>query len=111
MVALLTAEEREALFARLPTWKPVPGQDAIARGVTFADFNQAWGFLTRVALLAEKADHHPDLRNVWNKVRIVLTTHDAGGLTARDAALAEAIETVLRVTPRAKRPGVTRGAR
>ncbi|CTQ32471.1 4a-hydroxytetrahydrobiopterin dehydratase [Jannaschia rubra] len=65
--------------------------DAIARRFTFANFSQAWGFMSRVALLAEAADHHPDWRNVWNRVDIRLTTHDAGGLTAKDTDLARAI--------------------
>jgi 4a-hydroxytetrahydrobiopterin dehydratase len=65
---------------------------AISKLFTFKDFNQAWGFMCRVALLAEKRDHHPEWRNVWNKVEITLTTHDAGGLSGRDFELATAIE-------------------
>ena len=65
---------------------------AISKSFTFANFNEAWGFMCRVALLAEKADHHPEWRNVWNKVEITLTTHDVGGLSDRDLALAKAIE-------------------
>lgn len=67
----------------------------IARRFTFADFSQAWGFMSRVALLAEAADHHPDWRNVWNRVDIRLTTHDAGGLTDKDTALARAIDDLM----------------
>ena len=62
------------------------------RRFVFADFAEAWGFMTRVALLAEKADHHPEWSNVWNKVDITLSTHDAGGLSARDIELAKAID-------------------
>ena len=60
----------------------------------FADFNQAWGFMSRVALLAESQNHHPEWFNVWNRVEITLSTHDAGGLSARDVKLAQAIEQV-----------------
>ena len=66
--------------------------DAITRGFAFDDFSQAWGFMSRVALLAEAHDHHPEWRNVWNKVDIRLTTHDAGGLTGKDVDLARAID-------------------
>ena len=66
--------------------------EAITRRFRFADFAQAWAFMSRVALLAETADHHPDWRNFWNRVDIRLTTHDAGGLTHKDIALARAID-------------------
>ena len=91
-IAKLSDAERAGLAARLPHWKPVPGRDAIARSFQFADFNAAFGFMTRVALLAEKQDHHPEWFNVWNRVDITLSTHDAGGLSQRDIALAEAID-------------------
>lgn len=68
---------------------------AIRRAFRFRDFSDAWAFMSRVALLAEKADHHPDWRNSWNRVEITLTTHDAGGLTARDTALARAINDLI----------------
>jgi len=67
-------------------------RDAIVRRWTFASFSQAWGFMARVALLAEQQDHHPEWSNVYNRVEIVLTTHDAGGLSARDIKLARAID-------------------
>lgn len=86
--------ERAELATRLPAWKVVAGRDAIARSVRFADFNAAFGFMARVALLAEKQDHHPEWFNVWNRVDITLSTHDAGGLSKRDIALAEAIDEV-----------------
>lgn len=85
------AERAEALDG-LPDWDYDDARDGIRRTFTFADFVEAFGFMTRVALLAEKADHHPEWSNVWNRVEILLTTHDAGGLSARDIELAEAIE-------------------
>jgi 4a-hydroxytetrahydrobiopterin dehydratase len=95
MIAKLTSAERDAAIAALPAWTYDPDRDAITRRFTFADFNQAFGFMTRVALLAEKADHHPEWSNVWNRVDILLTTHDAGGLSKRDVALAGKIEALL----------------
>lgn len=92
MVQKLNAAARAALPATLPDWALVPGQDAIRREFRFEDFVGAWGFMARVALLAQAQDHHPDWRNVWNKVEITLTTHDAGGLSERDVALARAID-------------------
>ncbi len=92
MVEKLSAGERATLSKDLPHWKPVDGRDAIRREWSFRDFNEAWGFMNRVALLAEKQDHHPEWRNVWNKVEIMLSTHDAGGLSARDVKLARAID-------------------
>jgi 4a-hydroxytetrahydrobiopterin dehydratase len=92
MVEKLAAAERAELPNTLPHWKLVTGRDAIRRDWKFSDFSEAWGFMTRVALLAEKHDHHPEWANVWNRVEIVLSTHDAGGLSARDVALARAID-------------------
>jgi 4a-hydroxytetrahydrobiopterin dehydratase len=94
MIAKLTVEEREGALATLDGWSYRADRDAIAKSFTFKDFNAAFGFMTRVALLAEKADHHPEWSNVWNKVEIQLTTHDAKGLSARDTALAKAIDGV-----------------
>jgi 4a-hydroxytetrahydrobiopterin dehydratase len=85
----------EGAVAELPAWQVVAGQPAIRRQFTFADFNAAFGFMTRVAILAEKADHHPEWSNVYNRVEITLTTHDAGGVTAKDTALAAAIDALL----------------
>ncbi len=90
----LTAAARDALLAAHPGWTLRADGLAIARTFKFADFNEAFGFMTRVALHAEKADHHPEWFNVYNRVEITLTTHDAGGLSARDAALVEVIEGV-----------------
>jgi 4a-hydroxytetrahydrobiopterin dehydratase len=92
MIAQLTAAERTALPTALPLWRMVPGRDAITRDFAFADFSAAWGFMSRVALLAEKHGHHPEWSNVWSSVSITLSTHDAGGLSARDVALAQAID-------------------
>jgi 4a-hydroxytetrahydrobiopterin dehydratase len=94
MTAKLTGAARTAALAALKEWKEVPGRDAIQRSLTFADFTEAWGFMTKVALAAEKADHHPEWSNVYNKVEIVLSTHDAGGLSDRDVALAKFIDSV-----------------
>ena len=94
MTAKLTGKTRAAALATLKNWKEVPGRDAIGRSLTFGDFNQAWGFMSCVALAAEKADHHPEWSNVYNKVEIVLSTHDAGGLSAKDVALAKFIDSI-----------------
>ena len=94
MAERLSPEERDAALARLPSWKPVEGRDAISRQFTFANFSAAFGFMTRVALIAEKMNHHPEWSNVWNRVDITLTSHDAGGLTERDIRLAEAIDKI-----------------
>jgi len=95
MVEKLNATERATLPAMLPEWKLVEGRDAITRAFRFKDFSEAWGFMARVALLAEAQDHHPEWFYVWNRVEITLATHDAGGLSARDVRLAEAIDGLL----------------
>ena len=94
MVEKLSAAERAALAEALPAWKLVEGRDAITRSFRFKDFSEAWGFMARVALLAEAQDHHPEWFNVWNRVEITLSTHDAGGLSARDVRLAKAIDAI-----------------
>jgi 4a-hydroxytetrahydrobiopterin dehydratase len=96
MVEKLNAKERREFLKSHPEWKETKGRDAIERSFRFQDFNDAFGFMTRVALAAEKADHHPEWFNVYNKVEITLTTHDAGGLSRRDTALAEFIEKAAR---------------
>jgi len=93
-IARLSAEERDKALADLPLWTMRGDGLAIERRFRFADFNQAFGFMTRVALLAEQADHHPEWSNVYNRVSITLTTHDAGGLSTRDVAMAKAIDGV-----------------
>ena len=95
MATKLTEAERASLGVTLPGWIPAMDKDAIRREFKFADFSEAWGFMVRVALLAEKFDHHPDWSNVWNTVRIELTTHDSGGLTDNDVKLARAINALL----------------
>lgn len=95
MVERLNEQARAEALAALRGWSHEAERDAITRRFTFADFNQAFGFMTRVALLAEKADHHPEWSNVWNRVDILLTTHDAGGLSQRDVDMAQAIERVI----------------
>ena len=92
--ALSDAERADALDA-FSDWDYEEGRDAIKRTFTFKDFSEAFAFMTRVALLAEKGDHHPEWSNVYNRVEILLTTHDAGGLSSRDVAMAEAIEALL----------------
>ncbi|WHO38034.1 4a-hydroxytetrahydrobiopterin dehydratase [Sphingobium sp. AP49] len=92
MLAQLNDAERRAALAQLPQWTAVSGPDGIARQFRFPDFVAAFGFMTKVALLAEKADHHPEWSNVYNRVDIVLTTHDAGGVSQRDIDLAMAID-------------------
>ena len=94
MVERLNEAQRGALAELLPEWRLAEGRDAIVRGFRFADFGAAWGFMSRVALLAEKAGHHPEWSNVYNRVEILLTTHDAGGLSRRDVALAQAIDAI-----------------
>ncbi len=92
MVQKLSADDRAALMAELPEWENVEGRDAIQKTFEFSDFNEAFGFMTRVALLADKIDHHPEWFNVYNKVEVLLSTHDADGVTERDATMARAME-------------------
>ena len=92
MTAKLSGKARSDALATLKGWTEVSGRDAIHRSLKFADFNQAWGFMARVALAAEKADHHPEWSNVYNKVEIVLSTHDAGGVSDKDVKLAKFID-------------------
>lgn len=82
----------EAALARLAGWRAVAGRDAIAKTFKFRDFNTAFGFMTRVALAAEKLDHHPEWSNVYNRVEVMLTTHSAGGVTALDVELASLMD-------------------
>lgn len=91
----LTPTQREEHLPALTGWELDEGRDGLRKTFVFADFPEAFGFMARIALLAEKADHHPEWSNVWNRVEILLTTHDAGGLSMRDVELAEAIERAL----------------
>ena len=88
----LSREERETWLSALDGWALADGKDAIEKTFEFGDFVEAWGFMSRVAILAEKADHHPEWFNVYNRVEITLTTHDADGLSKRDVDLAKAID-------------------
>jgi 4a-hydroxytetrahydrobiopterin dehydratase len=94
MAQKLDDTARKAIPARLPGWRLVEGRDAIARTFTFKDFNAAFGFMTRAALVAERMNHHPEWLNVWNRVEVTLSSHDAGGLTERDLKLAEAMDRI-----------------
>lgn len=94
MVAQLTEAERKAFLESFPGWSLVEGRDAVIRTFLFDDFNTAFGFMTRIALEADRTDHHPEWFNVYNKVEITLSTHDAEGLSERDVALAGFIEKV-----------------
>lgn len=94
MVDKLKGPTRAKALRDLKAWKEVEGRDAITRSLRFTDFNAAFGFMTRVALMADKLDHHPEWSNVYNRVEIVLSTHDAGGLSARDVALAKFIDSM-----------------
>lgn len=91
----LTEAERDAALAGLPDWTLLAERPAIFRDFAFRDFSEAFAFMTQVALLAESQDHHPEWSNVYNRVHILLTTHDAGGLSARDIRLARAIDALL----------------
>ena len=94
MAAKLSADARKTALARLSGWSEVSGRDAISKKFTFKDFNQAFGFMTRAALVAEKMDHHPEWFNVYKTVEVTLATHDAGGVTELDVKLAEAMDTI-----------------
>ena len=93
-IARLTETERDDALGRLPLWSLRADGLAITRTFRFADFNEAFGFMARVALVAEKADHHPEWFNVYNRVEVVLTTHDAGGVTDKDVALARFMDEI-----------------
>ncbi|MEM5296998.1 4a-hydroxytetrahydrobiopterin dehydratase [Burkholderia sp. JPY481] len=94
MIQKLTSAERTQQLAKLPRWESVAQRDAIRRTFEFADFNEAFGFMTRVAIKAQEMDHHPEWFNVYNKVDITLSTHEANGVTERDIALATFIDSV-----------------
>ena len=89
MVQKLSADARKSALAKLTGWSEVDGRDAIFKKFTFKDFNEAFGFMARAALVAEKMDHHPEWFNVYNRVEVTLATHDADGVTELDVALAQ----------------------
>jgi 4a-hydroxytetrahydrobiopterin dehydratase len=94
MTEKLTGAARDAALEKLTAqgWSEVEGRDAIHRRFKFADFAEAWGWMSRVAVIAEKMNHHPEWSNVYNRVEVTLTTHDAGGLSALDVDLAEKMD-------------------
>lgn len=94
MTTRLSDAERTQALMDLHGWHPVEGRDAIHRTFTFKDFKEAFGFMSQVAIEAEKADHHPEWANVYRTVDVTLSTHDAGGLTAKDIALAKAMNAI-----------------
>ena len=96
MVTRLNDAERAGALAQLPGWRHDAARDAIVREMEFDDFAEAFAFMTRVAIIAEKIDHHPEWSNVYNRVRILLTTHDADGLSVRDITLAHEIDGMYR---------------
>ncbi|MCP3474657.1 4a-hydroxytetrahydrobiopterin dehydratase [Bradyrhizobium sp. CCGUVB1N3] len=96
MTERLSAEARKQALSGLSGWAETPGREAIGRTFIFGDFNQAFGFMTRAALVAEKMDHHPEWKNVYKTVEVVLSTHDAGGVTALDIELAKAMNAFAR---------------
>src|SRR5215212_11208604 len=96
MAERLSAEARKSALKGLSGWTETEGREAIARTFTFKDFNEAFGFMSRAALIAEKSDHHPEWRNVYKTVEVVLATHDAAGVTSRDIELAKAMNGIAR---------------
>ena len=94
MAQKLDAAARATMTARVPGWQLADGRDAIHKTFKFKDFSEAFGFMARAALVAEKLDHHPEWTNVWNRVEVTLSTHSAGGLTELDLKLAEAMDKI-----------------
>ena len=94
MTERLSAEARKSALVELSGWSETSGREAITRTFTFKDFNEAFGFMARAALVAEKSDHHPEWKNVYKTVEVVLATHDAGGVTRRDIDLAKAMNAI-----------------
>ena len=92
MIEKLKGTAREKALAGLKGWTKVRGRDAIEKSYRFKDFNEAFGWMSRIALVAEKVDHHPEWANVYNRVEVVLTTHDAGGVSENDIAMAKAMD-------------------
>jgi 4a-hydroxytetrahydrobiopterin dehydratase len=105
MVERLTAAARQTALRELGGWSEVEDRDAIRKSFHFSNFSEAWGFLSRIALAAEKMDHHPEIFNVYNRVELILSTHDAGGLSGKDVQLAHAIDEL--APERDRRPPVS----
>lgn len=95
MIEALNETDRSEALADLPEWDHDEARDAITRRIVFADFIEAFGFMTQVALIAERMNHHPEWSNVYNRVDVLLTTHDAGGLSGRDIDMAQAIDAIV----------------
>ena len=95
MVQKLSPEVRVAALSELSDWEELDGRDAIRRKFVFTDFNEAWGFISRIAMEAERRDHHPEWSNVWATVDITLSTHDCDGLSSRDVELARFIDKIV----------------
>jgi 4a-hydroxytetrahydrobiopterin dehydratase len=98
MAERLSADARKQALGGIPGWTEVSGREAIGKTFVFKDFNEAFGFMTRAALVAEKMDHHPEWRNVYKTVEVVLSTHDSGGVTGLDIALAKAMNAIAKPT-------------
>jgi 4a-hydroxytetrahydrobiopterin dehydratase len=98
MAERLSVDSRKQALGGIQGWTEVQGRDAIGKTFIFKDFNEAFGFMTRSALVAEKMDHHPEWRNVYKTVEVVLSTHDAGGVTKLDIELATAMNTIAKLT-------------
>lgn len=98
MAERLSADARRQALGAIPGWAEVQGREAIGKTFVFKDFNEAFGFMTRAALVAEKMDHHPQWRNVYKTVEVVLSTHDAGGVTRLDVELATAMNAIAKPT-------------
>ena len=94
MAEKLVGAARHAALREIHGWSEVEDRDAIRKSYHFENFSEAWGFISRIALLAEKMDHHPELFNVYNRVEVVLSTHDADGVSERDIRLARAIDEI-----------------
>ncbi len=94
MAQKLTADARKTALGKLAGWSEVTGRDAITKKYVFKDFNEAFGFMTRAALVAERMDHHPEWSNVYKTVEVTLSTHDAGGVTELDLTLAETMDRI-----------------
>jgi 4a-hydroxytetrahydrobiopterin dehydratase len=94
MVEKLVGAARHSALREIHGWVEVEDRDAIRKSYHFGNFSEAWGFMSRMALLAEKMDHHPELFNVYNRVEVILSTHEAGGLSERDIRLAHAIDEI-----------------
>ncbi|MGY4499580.1 4a-hydroxytetrahydrobiopterin dehydratase [Bradyrhizobium sp. GM24.11] len=99
MAERLSADARKQALGGIPGWTEVQGREAIGKTFVFKDFNEAFGFMTRAALVAEKMDHHPEWRNVYKTVEVALSTHDAGGVTKLDVELAAAMNAIAKLTP------------